>query len=198
MLHRDMKTSNLLLTNDGVLKLCDFGLARQYSDPSRDYSLTVVTLWYRAPEILLGSRTYTPALDIWSVGCIFAELLTLKALLPGEGELDQLDRMSKLLGSPTDKIWPGMGKLPNAKKIQFARQPHNYLRRQFPANAYAGKVALTNNGFDLLNSMLTYDPTKRITAAEALQHPFFSEAPLPKDPALIQTFPEDLTRRNKK
>mmetsp|Transcript_9304 Transcript_9304/g.40591 ORF Transcript_9304/g.40591 Transcript_9304/m.40591 type:complete len:367 (-) Transcript_9304:55-1155(-) len=187
--HRDIKTSNLLVTNGGVLKVCDFGLARQFCDPSHDYTSTVVTLWYRAPEVLLGDKRYSRAIDMWSVGCIFAELFTLEPLLPGKGELDQLNLMSKMLGSPTEEIWPTMSQLPNARKVKFSKQPYNFLRKKFP-------TTLTNNGFDLLNRMLTYDPEKRITASEAMKHPFFTEPPLPVDPSLIQTFPVEHNRRN--
>eukprot|EP00871_Galdieria_phlegrea_P001289 jgi/Galph1/2160/GphlegSOOS_G834.1 len=190
VLHRDLKTSNLLLNSEGVLKICDFGLARLYSDPLKPYTQPVVTLWYRAPELLLGAKTYTPAIDIWSIGCIFAEWLTREALFPGRGELDQLARIWNCLGTPNEEIWPGLSELPHAKKIKFVNQPYNYLRQRFASSSYRGQSCLTNLGLDLMNKLLTYDPAKRIQAKDALSHPYFEETPKPIDPSLIQTFPE--------
>jgi cell division cycle 2-like protein len=94
IIHRDLKTSNLLLNNRGEIKVADFGLARKYGSPMGNMTQLVVTLWYRAPELLLGSKEYTTAIDMWSVGCIFAELLNNEALLTGRSEIDQLDRVS--------------------------------------------------------------------------------------------------------
>lgn len=99
ILHRDLKTSNLLLNNKGVLKICDFGLARRYGSPIGQYTGLVVTLWYRAPELLFGAKTYTAAVDMWSVGCIFAEFILKEPLLPGNGEMAQVQKMFKLLGT---------------------------------------------------------------------------------------------------
>ncbi|CAO3624431.1 unnamed protein product [Mucor hiemalis] len=141
----------------------------------------VVTLWYRAPELLLGGKEYTTAIDMWSVGCIFAELLNNEALLPGRSEIDQLDRIFKLLGSPTEEIWPGYLELPHAKNIAPVYQPYSSLRSKF--------TILTQAGLDLLSRLLTYDPSKRITAEEALKHPYFNESPAPKDPSLFPTWP---------
>ena len=90
VLHRDLKTSNLLMNNRGMVQVCDFGLARKYGDPLKPYTNMVVTLWYRPPELLLGGKTYGPALDMWSLGCIFAELVLREPLLPGRGEFDQV------------------------------------------------------------------------------------------------------------
>lgn len=94
IIHRDLKTSNLLLNNRGEIKVADFGLARKYGSPMGNMTQLVVTLWYRAPELLLGAKEYTTAIDMWSVGCIFAELLNNEALAPGRSEIDQLDRVS--------------------------------------------------------------------------------------------------------
>lgn len=88
IIHRDLKTSNLLYGNDGILKICDFGLARKFGSPLRPYTNLVVTLWYRAPELLLGTEIYSPAIDMWSIGCIFAELILKDPLMMGKGELD--------------------------------------------------------------------------------------------------------------
>jgi len=192
VLHRDLKTSNLLYNNKGMLKVADFGLAREYGSPLKPYTLNVVTLWYRAPELLLGAKEYTTAIDMWSVGCIFAELISKQPLLQGKTEIDQIDKIFKLLGTANEKIWPGYSQLPNARKMTFASQPYNNLRQRFPPNL------LTEAGFDLLNKFLTYDPAKRITAAEALKHPYFSESPPPKDPALMPTWPASHEPRKKR
>jgi len=106
--HRDLKTSNLLYQNEGgILKICDFGLARRYSEPVTNYTGLVCTLWYRAPELLLGFKQYSKEVDMWSVGCIFAELILKTPLFMGTNELDQLDKIFKILGNPNDQNWPG-------------------------------------------------------------------------------------------
>ncbi|KAG2194654.1 hypothetical protein INT47_002338 [Mucor saturninus] len=181
IIHRDLKTSNLLLNNRGEIKVADFGLARKYGSPMGNMTQLVVTLWYRAPELLLGSKEYTTAIDMWSVGCIFAELLNNEALLPGRSEIDQLDRIFKLLGTPTEEIWTGFSELPHAKNIAPIYQPYSSLRSKF--------TTLTQAGLDLLSKLLTYDPAKRYTAEEALQHPYFDESPAPKDPSMFPTWP---------
>ncbi|CAN6449062.1 unnamed protein product [Victoria cruziana] len=191
VLHRDLKTSNLLLNNRGELKICDFGLARQYGSPLRPYTQLVVTLWYRAPELLLGSKLYSTAVDMWSLGCIMAELLAKEPLFCGKNEIDQLDKIFRILGTPNEKIWPGYVKLPGVK-CNFVKQPYNKLREKFPkftAASFSGKPALSDAGFDLLNKLLTYDPEKRITAEEALNHDWFSEFPPPKSKEFMPTFP---------
>eukprot|EP00898_Chlorokybus_atmophyticus_P008064 jgi/Chlat1/8259/Chrsp78S07698 len=192
VLHRDLKTSNLLLNNKGELKICDFGLARQYGSPLKPYTHVVVTLWYRAPELLLGKKEYSTAIDMWSLGCIMAELLCKEPLFTGKTEIDQIDKIFKLLGTPSDKIWPEFSSLPSVKKVSFTRQPHNLLRHKFPkASVVAGQPYLSDAGFDLLDRLLTYDPEKacRITADEALNHAWFTEPPFPKDKELMPTFP---------
>eukprot|EP00658_Telonema_sp_P-2_P052951 TRINITY_DN4130_c0_g2_i1.p1 TRINITY_DN4130_c0_g2~~TRINITY_DN4130_c0_g2_i1.p1 ORF type:complete len:269 (+),score=74.40 TRINITY_DN4130_c0_g2_i1:217-1023(+) len=107
IIHRDIKLSNLLFNNKGQLKLCDFGLAREYGEPVGNYTPRVVTLWYRPPELLLGASTYGPAVDDWGLGCVFGELLANLPLLPGKNDAHQLELMCKLLGTPTERIWPG-------------------------------------------------------------------------------------------
>lgn len=141
----------------------------------------VVTLWYRSPELLLGATTYSTAIDMWSIGCIFGEMLENRPLVPGKGEIDQLSKIFNLCGTPTEKTWPGFSKLPNAKTLNFVKQPHNNLHKRFPF--------LSDNGLDLMNSLLCYDPTERISAKEAMNHPFFKESPHPKDAALFPSFP---------
>ncbi|KAH7664186.1 [RNA-polymerase]-subunit kinase protein [Dioscorea alata] len=188
VLHRDLKTSNLLMNNRGELKICDFGLARQYGSPLKPYTHLVVTLWYRAPELLLGIKEYSTAIDMWSLGCIMAELLAKEPLFNGKTELDQLDKIFRTLGTPNEKIWPGFAKLPGLK-VSFVKQPYNKLREKFPATCFSGRPTLSEAGFDLLNKLLTYDPEKRITAEAALNHAWFREVPLPKSKDFMPTFP---------
>ncbi|XP_028393647.1 cyclin-dependent kinase 11B-like [Dendronephthya gigantea] len=185
ILHRDIKTSNLLLSNKGILKVGDFGLAREYGSPLKPYTPVVVTLWYRAPELLLGAKEYSTPIDIWSVGCVFAELLTMKPLFNGQSEIGQINKIFKELGTPSDKIWPGppaYSEHPATKKMNFAEYPYNSLRNKFGAT-------LTDNGFELLNSFLTYDPSRRISAEDALKHEYFKESPSPVDPSLFPSWP---------
>ncbi|KAL1366647.1 hypothetical protein AAHE18_03G374700 [Arachis hypogaea] len=188
VLHRDLKTSNLLLNNRGELKICDFGLARQYGSPLKPYTHLVVTLWYRAPELLLGSKQYSTAIDMWSLGCIMAELLSKEPLFNGKTEFDQLDKIFKILGTPNETIWPGFSKLPGVK-VNFVKHQYNLLRKKFPATSFTGSPVLSDAGFDLLNKLLTYDPEKRITAEAALNHEWFHEVPLPKSKEFMPTFP---------
>ncbi|XP_021759372.1 cyclin-dependent kinase G-2-like isoform X2 [Chenopodium quinoa] len=188
VLHRDLKTSNLLLNNSGELKICDFGMARQYGSPLKPYTSLVVTLWYRAPELLLGAKEYSTAVDLWSVGCIMAELLTNKPLFDGKTELEQLDKIFRTLGTPNDKIWPKYSQLPGIK-ANFVQQPYNQLHKKFPRASFTGSPALSDSGLDLLSRLLTYDPEMRITAKEALSHPWFQEVPLPNSKEFMPTFP---------
>ncbi|KAK8512797.1 hypothetical protein V6N12_030213 [Hibiscus sabdariffa] len=169
VLHRDLKTSNLLLNNQGELKICDFGLARQYGSPLKPYTHLVVTLWYRAPELLLGARQYSTAIDMWSLGCIMAELLSKEPLFNGRTEFDQLDKIFRTLGTPNETIWPGFSKLPGVK-VNFVKHQYNLLRKKFPAASFTGTPVLSDAGFDLLNKLLTYDPEERMTAEAALNH----------------------------
>ncbi|KAJ8597031.1 Pkinase-domain-containing protein [Rhizopogon salebrosus TDB-379] len=183
ILHRDLKTSNLLMNNRGTVKVADFGLARRYGDPVGVGGLTqlVVTLWYRAPEILMGATTYSTAVDMWSAGCIFAELLLKEPLFQAKNEIELLSMIFKLLGPPTNSSWPEYSTLPLAKTITLpSPQPHQFRQRFHH---------MTTAGIDLLMSLLTYDPEQRISAEEALHHPYFSESPLPKHPDLFGSFP---------
>uniref|UniRef100_A0A665X4L3 cyclin-dependent kinase n=1 Tax=Echeneis naucrates TaxID=173247 RepID=A0A665X4L3_ECHNA len=182
ILHRDLKTSNLLLSHKGILKIGDFGLAREYGSPLKPYTPVVVTLWYRSPELLLGAKEYSTAVDMWSVGCIFGELLTQKPLFPGKSEIDQINKIFKDLGSPSEKIWPGYSELPAVKKMTFTEYPYNNLRKRFGA-------LLSDQGFDLMNKFLTYCPSKRIVSDDALKHEYFRETPLPIDPSMFPTWP---------
>ncbi|KAL5214243.1 hypothetical protein ABZP36_003395 [Zizania latifolia] len=199
VLHRDLKTSNLLLNNRGELKICDFGLSRQYGSPLKPYTQLVVTLWYRAPELLLGTKEYSTAIDMWSVGCIMAEILAKEPLFNGKTEFEQLDKIFRTLGTPNEKIWPVYAKLPGVR-VNFVKQPYNRLRDKFPAASFSGRPSLSEAGFDLLNNLLTYDPEKRLSADAALQHEWFREVPLPKSKDFMPTFPalNELDRRTKR
>lgn len=178
LIHRDLKTSNLLYDKNGILKIADFGLARKYGNPLKPYTPLVVTLWYRAPELLLNCEKYGTAIDIWSCGCILAEMLLGEPLFQGQDEIDQLHKIFKLMGTPNEKQWPGWSQLPNAKRINFtAKQYLDSLREKFPKFSYEDDFVLTDKGFDLLKKLLSYDPDKRPTAEEALSHPWFYENP---------------------
>jgi len=180
VIHRDLKLSNLLYSK-GQLKICDFGLARRFGFPARPYSPLVVTLWYRPPELLLGAPVYTTGVDMWSIGCIFGELLLMAPLLPGKSELQQLSLICDLLGSPNARIWPDFETLPNAQRLKLPDNPYSSLRRRLPG--------LSDSGYHLIERLLTYDPSKRIPAADAATHPYFAEAPRALDPTLMPTFP---------
>jgi cell division cycle 2-like protein len=182
IIHRDLKASNLLYSSGGVLKIADLGLARHYGSPLRPYSPVVVTLAYRAPELLLGARLYSAPIDMWSVGCLFAEFLKHQPLFgTARSEIDLLDRMFKLLGTVTEAQWPGLSQLRNYSSVNFYVQPENRLRAAFSDIGSAG--------FDLLSRLLTYDPSKRATAKEALQHAYFAEAPRPTSCGMMPTWP---------
>ncbi|XP_014387231.1 PREDICTED: cyclin-dependent kinase 3, partial [Myotis brandtii] len=165
VIHRDLKPQNLLINELGAIKLADFGLARAFGVPLRTYTHEVVTLWYRAPEILLGSKFYSTAVDIWSIGCIFAEMVTCKALFPGDSEIDQLFRIFRTLGTPSEATWPGVTQLPDYKG-SFPKWTRKGLEDVVPN--------LEPEGKDLLQQLLQYDPSQRISAKGALAHPYFS------------------------
>lgn len=178
ILHRDMKAANILITKNGVLKLADFGLARAIhlnKEQTQRYTNRVVTLWYRPPELLLGERNYGPPIDLWGGGCIMAELWTRTPIMQGNSEQHQLTLISHLCGSITAEVWPGVEKLdlfnkmvlPANQKRRVKERLHSYVK---------DKLAL-----DLIDQMLTIDPTHRIDADTALNHDFFWSDPLPTD-----------------
>ena len=175
-IHRDMKTSNILVHKSGKIALCDFGLARKYQLPLKAMTQTVITLWYRPVELLFGSSVYGPEVDMWSIGCIFGELLKKEAILQGQGELDQIDQIFKLLGLPNEKNWPGFKSLPNANLLRWKQKGKPLVYAKFPVNSLiGGQTFLDGNGFDLLMGLLEFNPKKRLTAKEALEHTYFSE-----------------------
>ena len=183
-IHRDLKTSNILVHKSGKICICDFGLARKYENPLKALTQLVVTLWYRSPELLFGENIYGPEVDMWSIGCIFAELITKKVLIDGRGELDQIDKIFKLLGTPNEKNWPNFKSLPNSKTFSWRSKEGSTLHKVIPVGSFSSnQTFLDTNGFDLLSSMLTLDPKKRITSSNALKHNYFKEGvQIPKVP----------------
>jgi serine/threonine protein kinase len=166
VLHRDLKPQNLLIDRHGTLKLADFGLARAFGVPIRTYTHEVVTLWYRAPEILLGGRQYATAVDIWSIGCIFAEMVMRAPLFPGDSEIDELFRIFRTLGTPTEDMWPGVSSYRDFKTT---------FPKWTPKPLSQVVTDLEPDGLDLMSQMLIYEPGKRISAVEAMKHPYFDD-----------------------
>lgn len=170
ILHRDLKPGNLLLSANGVLKISDFGLATVFvGQHGRAYSHQVATRWYRAPELLFGARHYGPAVDMWAVGTVFAELLRPTPLFAGQNDLDQISRIFKVLGD-IEKQWPGVRELPDFGKVSFPSYEPMPLFKIF-CDAPASAV-------DLLSNLLTLDPSKRLSARKALEHDFFFDGPV--------------------
>ena len=176
VLHRDMKASNILITKDGVLKIADFGLARGFTAAKQRFTNRVVTLWYRPPEILLGDRHYGPAIDLWGAGCIMAEMWTRSPILQGGSEQQQLELISRLCGSITPEVWPGVDKLEYFSKMKLLQKE---MRKVKDRLKHPVKDPLA---IDLLDKLLTLDPKKRIDSDTALKHDFFYHDPLPGDP----------------
>ena len=173
ILHRDVKPNNMLIGRDGVLKLADFGAGRAYGSPNDAHFTTqVFARWYRAPELLFGSRVYGPGVDIWGLGCTFAELMLRKPYLPADSDIEQLSVIFEALGTPTEEQWKGMRALPGYIKYDYKPRPSRDSLRQLFKNC-------PDDAIDLLLCMLAFDPSQRISAAEALKHPYFSSEPKP-------------------
>jgi serine/threonine protein kinase len=167
-----MKPANILIAPDGTLKLADFGLSRSVSVAIRPYSHEVVTLWYRCPELLLGANEYSKSVDIWSVGCIFFELIRLRPLFEANDEISMLKIIFNTLGSPDETTWPGYSQLPSVRRgIKCpVTASEGDLREKF----HISKNLLDDSGYDLMMKMLRYAPEERIKAEEALRHPYLA------------------------
>lgn len=185
VLHRDIKGSNLLINNKGELKLADFGLARPFTDQSGQYTNRVITLWYRPPELLLGAVQYGPAIDMWSAGCILTELLAGKPIFPGKNEVDQLELIFKLCGTPNEQNWPDVDKQPWWHIFKPQKQIHRCLAETLRSmNPTIPKEAL-----DLVDRLLTLDPKRRATATEALDNEYFWTPPEPAKASQMPVYP---------
>lgn len=174
VLHRDIKGSNLLLDNRGNLKIADFGLARWNGEPGRAYTNRVITLWYRPPELLLGTNMYGPSVDMWSVGCLLAELLLRRPLFPGRDEAEQVDIIFRTLGAPNHDVWPGWHEMPHSELVAAASaSPYTQSRlREKCSKMEAGALSLVER-------LLSMDPSRRPSAAQALADDWFRTKPLP-------------------
>ncbi|KAJ5068219.1 cyclin-dependent-like kinase 5 [Anaeramoeba ignava] len=168
VLHRDMKPQNLLINKKGELKLADFGLARTFGIPVSSISKEVVTLWYRPPDVLLGNLKYGTSIDIWSTGCIFAEMYIKKPLFRGKSPKNQLKKIFKKMGTPSKEAWPSVVKLPGWSEYNFQEYPGKTLQELVPTME-------DPEGFDLLSRMLQCNPAKRCSAKEAMKHSFFND-----------------------
>ncbi|XP_044756286.1 cyclin-dependent kinase 2-like [Coccinella septempunctata] len=169
ILHRDLKPQNLLIDKEGHIKLADFGLSRSFSLPTRTYTHEVVTMWYRAPELLLGTKIYCTGVDIWSLGCILAEMILKKALFPGDSEIDQIYKIFRIMGTPTEDMWPGVSLFPDFKP-SFPKWKPKDLKDLI--------VFQDPEQETLLKSMLVYNPTQRKTAKELTRSPYLRKAKL--------------------
>jgi len=171
VLHRDLKPDNLLLTEQGVVKICDFGLAKMYGSPTRELSSQVVTRWYRAPELLLGSKHYGPSIDVWAIGCIIAELLKRTPFLVSDADSDisQITKIFENFGTPTEKNWPGYFKLD--LPIRFETKPAPDLRDIFSS--------AKDDLLELIENCFKFNPVERITCEQALKLPYFKNLPYP-------------------
>lgn len=172
VLHRDIKPNNLLIAADGEIKLADFGLARSFADPHVNMTANVITRWYRPPELFFGVRHYSGAVDIWSVGAVFAELILRRPYLPGNTEIDQVKLICENIGTPTENNWPGVTKL-----SEYTVSEGHPVKGRNDFEMRFGIVG--REGVDLLMKTLSLDPKKRITARAMLDHPWWHSEPQP-------------------
>ncbi|KAF9147103.1 serine/threonine protein kinase, CMGC, CDC2/CDK sub [Linnemannia schmuckeri] len=196
IIHRDMKAANLLISNDGTLKIADFGLARPFKPEGEDYTSKVVTRWYRPPELFLGEKKYGPAVDMWGIGCVFGEMLCGGPILQGNSDQDQLDKIFTLCGSPTEETMPGWSSLPGLeeKGVVYQVKPHSRGVYDYFL-PYGGIV-----GADLMDKLLVLDPKKRLTAFAASDHDYLWTEPLPAEIGMLPQYEAsheyDRQRRN--
>jgi len=173
ILHRDMKAANVLITKNGVLKLADFGLARPLMKQNPKYTNRVVTLWYRPPELLLGERNYSPAIDIWGAGCIMAEMWTRSPIMQGNTEQHQIILISQVCGSITPEAWPGVQNLELYSRLELPQSLKRCIKERLQP------FIRDNLALDLIDHLLTLDPSQRFDADKALNHMFFWTDPMP-------------------
>jgi serine/threonine protein kinase len=169
IVHRDLKPQNVLISSRGVLKIADFGLARAVPAPLRTYTLDVITLWYRAPEILLGAEKYDFEVDVWSAGCIVAEMAVGRAIFPGNSEIGTIFKIFQLLGTPSIACCPAAAKFPHMR-ASYPVWPDTGLKELVYARPELEDEEA--GGLHLLQKLLCYDPTVRLTARRAKQHRF--------------------------
>lgn len=206
-----MKAANLLINNKGQLQIADFGLARPFHDPgtawegngwkggSTGYTSMVVTRWYRPPELLAGDRRYGPPIDMWGLGCILAEMISRKPIFKGSSEIEQMDLIAQLCGSPNEETYPGWNALPGVKNAdpnpRSDQEPdppgrHNFgsyprkVKQYFTIEAFSVRDELA----ELLDNLLVLDPCKRFTAKQALEHKWFWQPPFPADPSALPSY----------
>lgn len=187
ILHRDIKAANILISNRGLLKFADFGLARFFSKSRQlDYTNRVITIWYRPPELLLGETRYGPSVDIWSAACVYIEMFTKKAVFPGEGgEISQLDKLYNCLGTPTRAEWPDIVEMPWFELLRPTERKSRVFEDLY-------RDILSPAALDLMAQIFRYDPAKRPTAEEILAHPYFlSEEPRPQQAVELENIDGD-------
>jgi serine/threonine protein kinase len=167
ILHRDLKPQNILIDSNYIVKIADFGLSRTYSIPIKAYTREVLTLWYRAPELILGAEYYSTGIDMWSIGCIFGELFLKKPLFTGDAEITQLFKIFEILGSPSEETLPGYKTFPNFDNS------FPFFDKGIGLHVKLNNTVINSEGIDLLSQMLHYNPAKRISCKDALKHSFF-------------------------